>query len=275
MKKIYKGQVALVMLLVSAVVMTIGLSVSKRSTVETKVDTDEQLLKQAFNAAEGGIEYYLRTGETTYTATDNNSSAVINPTNIGGGTTINFEEFTANNDTVFYWLVGHNTDGTINYGSAYAGSEVNVCVNNTFTGSLKIDYFYRTAGGVYEVWRGGNNFGGTTVNGYTDSTGVANNSCTGVTGYKQINLPVTLAPNTPLLVAVKPIFSGTRLIATGNGNFPIQGVNISATGRAGAVGSGAAASTNTSGREIRISSRYEVPGFMLETITAGNSVLSN
>ena len=65
-----KGQIALVILVISAIVMTIGLSVSKKTVVETKITTDEEQLKQAFNAAESGIDNYLGTGRKTFTASD-------------------------------------------------------------------------------------------------------------------------------------------------------------------------------------------------------------
>lgn len=72
-----KGQIALIVLLVSAITMTIGLSLSRKTVTETKIQTDQELLKQAFNTAESGVDYYLGTGKTEYTAPDEKSKADV------------------------------------------------------------------------------------------------------------------------------------------------------------------------------------------------------
>ena len=114
------GQVAIIVLLVSAVLMTLGLSLSKKSTVETKIDTNEELLKEAFNAAESGIDYYLGTGNNNYNAPGGQSSALVTTENIGGGSTLNFGEYIPVNGTEFYWLVNHNSDGSLGTNPTWA-----------------------------------------------------------------------------------------------------------------------------------------------------------
>jgi len=49
-----QGQVVLMVLLASALILTLGLSASRQATVETKIDTDQEMLKKAFNAAISG-----------------------------------------------------------------------------------------------------------------------------------------------------------------------------------------------------------------------------
>jgi Tfp pilus assembly protein PilX len=73
------GQVALIVLIVSAVVLTLGLSTSKRTVTENKITTEEGLLKEAFNVAESGIEYYLSTGSTAYTDVGSSGTAYVYP----------------------------------------------------------------------------------------------------------------------------------------------------------------------------------------------------
>ena len=53
-----RGQVVLMVLLASALVLVLGLSAAKQATIETNFDTAQEFLKKAFNAAESGIEYY-------------------------------------------------------------------------------------------------------------------------------------------------------------------------------------------------------------------------
>lgn len=272
--KLLRGQVALVVLLVSAMVMTVGLSMSKKAVVETKIDSDEELLKQAFNAAESGIDYYLGTGQKTWENVNSagvSSVALVTTQNLGGGATLDFDEMTLQNEVVLFWLVGHDGSGNIDYTSEYSGSTPSVCVNNSFGQSLKVDYFYYDGGSVYRVKRYGYNVGGgTAVNGY-QAVSPADNSCTVKTGYKQLSMGEIVAGERPLLVAVKPIGGGAKILLSGNASFPIQGEKISSTGKAGDVSSTARGAS----QRISIINQYRIPAFMIEAMTAAGSVLSN
>jgi len=255
-------------------VMTVGLSVSKKSVVETKITTDEELLKQAFNAAESGLDYYLGTGETKYTAGDRNSFADVTVQNIGGGTTaVNMGGLTLRNEESFTWLVGHNADGSINFGEAFLGTGLSLCVDSDFDGSLKVDYFYRS-GASYLVQRSGFNVvtAGRT-NGYSNvgSTALA---CRGVPGMRSITLSgLTLSGVTPLLLAVKPMADDTRIAVTGSGGvFPVQGKEITSVGKAG--GDVTSVESKVS-RKIKVVDTYRMPPFMMDAVTATGSVLGN
>ena len=139
-----KGQVALIVLLISAVVMTIGLSLSKRTVITTSIETNQAQLKQAFDTAESGVDYYLGTGSTKFTAVDGNSSAEVQVTTLGGGSTINFNQYTTDLATVNFWMVGHLNDGSIDYTNYFGGTALKLCISNTASGALKIDYFSKT-----------------------------------------------------------------------------------------------------------------------------------
>jgi hypothetical protein len=254
-----RGQVAIIVLLVSAMMMTLGLSLSKKATVETRIDTNEELLKKAFNAAESGIDYYLGTGITSYNAPDNLSSAKIKAKDITGeGSILDFGEYTPINGVEFYWLVNHLDNGDM--GVIYYGApSVNVC-GTGFTGSMEINYFYKI-GAEYGVNRFGYNFSSDVtkqVNGFTAGSG----SCA------TINIV-----NSPILITVTPIFNGGRFYLSGSGVFPIQGVEISSTGRSGGV------SVDVSGAQankiLTVLRRYKVPSFMLTGVVSETSVLSD
>jgi len=275
------GQVALIVMIVSAVMMTLGLSISRRATVEIRVDSDEESLKQAFNAAESGIENYLKKGETAFQSGDGKSTAEVQTNNIGGGSTLNYSEFTTVNSPVYYWLRSHNPDGSIDFGTGFNGSDLRVCVEDGYTGTLKVDYFYRTAGGMYEVWRNGYNFRTlNTIPGYTDSSGAANGSCVGRSGAKEVQLVgAPLTGYVPILLTVRPIFTGTRVsVRTANVGevFPYQGETISSVGKVENVGAGTGGgSSSGSSQVVRVNTGYSVPGFMLEAVNSNGSVLSN
>ncbi|MBP9817961.1 pilus assembly PilX N-terminal domain-containing protein [Candidatus Shapirobacteria bacterium] len=260
------GQVALIVLLVSAVVMTIGFSVSKKTVVDTKIDSDEEQLKQAFNAAESGIEYYLGTGSTKYTASDNSNSADLSVRNIGNGSTINFDQYSLSGSDIQYWLVAHNVDGSINYGSYYMGSSLSFCMPTSFNGAVKIDYLYRTGASNYWIRRYGYNLGANTVNGFTDLSPLpAQGNCQ--SNYREMALTTPLGgSNVPILLSIKPIGDGGRFYLLGSGsNFPIQGVNIASTGR---VASGVS-------RQVSVVQTYHLPGFLLDAVTTYGNVTSN
>jgi hypothetical protein len=255
MKKTNKGQVAIVVLLMSALMMTLGLSMLGKATVETKIDTNEESLKKAFNAAESGVSYYLGTGETDYQAPDGLSNAKIGVTELGVGTTINFKELMLEGSQEIFWLVNHDASGNI--GNAYfSGNSVNVCQVG-FGGSLEVSYYYRN-GVNYGVRRYGYNFGNSeTVLGFADAVG-------------QNCVTINLVNNTPLLIVLTPIFDSGRfyLDSITGVNFPAQGLEISSVGKAG----GAQAQVNKS---ISVAKKYQIPAFMLNAITSSGNVLSN
>ncbi|MFA5750074.1 MAG: hypothetical protein WC895_02545 [Candidatus Shapirobacteria bacterium] len=235
------GQVVLIVMLVSALVLTLGLSASRQATVETKIDTDQELLKKAFNMAESGVDYYLGTGSTQYTFDVGTSSlANLNITNIGGGSSLVSDGIAVEGSTEVFWLVGH--DNTTNDGLStsiyYSGTTIDIC-SPTGDGNFKIDYFYKN----------GINFN------VSRSYQTTSNRC--------IRNFAVGGGNIPILVAVTPVGFQTKIILTGPVPFPVQGEEISSTGQVGSV--------NT---VVRVINKYQVPTFMLEAITAGGDVLS-
>jgi hypothetical protein len=248
------GQVAIIVLLVSAVMLTMGLSMSKRTTVETKIDINDELLKKAFNAAESGVDYYLGTGGIGYSSPDKVSTADINVTQISVGTTrIDFGEYVPKGDTEFFWLVDHDADGNIgtNY---YTGASVDIC-GIGFTGSTTIDYFYKN-GVNYGIRRRLADF-------KTEAVG----GCVTVT----TSYPSYL----PLLMAVTSVVDGGKFYALGlpGTSFSSQGTDIASIGRAGGVE--AAAGATRVEKRIVVRKRYSVPSFLLTGVVAEGSVLSD
>ena len=232
--------------------------------METKIDTNEELLKKAFNAAESGVGYYLgtgATGTTQYNAPDSLSSADVTGKNIvADNGVLDFGEYVPVNGSEFYWLVNHLDNGNI--GSTYYGAAtVDVC-GTGFTGSMEINYFYKSSGS-YGVKRYGYNFSSDTtkqVNGFVDASG--NNCAT-------INIV-----NSPILITVTPIFNGGRFYVEGSGTFPIQGIEISSTGKAGGVSSEVEAQVLVN-KKLVVLRRYKIPSFMLAGVTSEDSVLSD
>ena len=251
-----KGQVALIVLIVSAVVLTFGLSISKKTVVETKIDTDEELLKKAFNAAESGIDYYLGSGKVTYVNDSNQERADVTVKQLGVARELSLKNYTLKNQRVSFWLVNHNDDGSV--GSSYYSGTISLCVEG-FTGKLKVDYFYRDGTtDAYKVARYGYNIGG------GDDSGFIGQSLT--SGCFSFALD---AGNKSLIVAVVPLSGGAQLSMKGSVDFPSQGQEITSVGRAGDTTSGTGVN-----KQVTVVRGYEIPFFMMDAVTSGSRVLS-
>jgi hypothetical protein len=249
-----KGQVALIVLLVSAVMLTMGLSISKQTTVNTRIETDDELLKKAFNAAESGIEKYLATGDKQYSAPDDGSRADVTTEDLGGGTVITNPDLTLSKDFAYFWLVSHDANGNL-LSDYYLDPTIAIRVEESFSGLLRVDQFYRTGGGV-SVRRGFYDFGST--------SGVAKEGFAAIAGSQ---VAWTLDGQSVLL-AISPIEQSTRISVAGDASFPVQGELIKSLGTAGRVSAEAVSS------QVSILNRYQLPAFLFEAVS-GNSILSN
>ena len=132
-----QGQVALMVILASALILTLGLSASRQATVETKIDTDQEMLKKAFNAAESGIEHYFGTGSTKYTGDELQGSANLNVKNFGDSQKLSFNSVTLPGDTEYFWLVDRQINGSLgsNYYST-SNPSISICDLDKKTGGL-------------------------------------------------------------------------------------------------------------------------------------------
>jgi len=249
-----KGQVALVVLLVSAVMLTLGLSISKQTVVNTRIETDDELLKKAFNAAESGIEKYLATGDKSYFVPEDESGATITTEDLGGGIVIVNPDLTLAKDFAYFWLVSHDVDGNL-LSDYYTDPTIAIRVENSFSGLLRVDQFYRTGGGV-SVRRGFYDFG--------SATGVARDGFTAIGG-NQVDWTLD---GQAILLAISPIEQSTRISVAGDASFPVQGELIRSLGTAGKVSAEAVSS------QVSILNRYQLPAFLFEAVS-GNSILSN
>lgn len=239
-----KGQVAIIVLLASAILLTLGISASKQTVTDTKIETDEEALKEAFNTAESGINNYLNIGSTTYTA--EGSGATVVSTIIGGADSIASEGKVVYNSNQLFWLVNHD-NGEIGK-TYYSDKTVNLSFDTNYTGALKIDYFY-IDGSNYKVKRWGYNCNNDTV----------------VSGFERKNgdsIQLDLPLGESLLISVTPIGQSTTLTLSGNSNFPQQGEELTSTG------------VTSSGVKTQVKTRYiyQIPSFFMEAVTAANVI---
>lgn len=240
------GQIAIVVLLVSAVVLTLGLSASRKSINDLKVDTDQESLKDVFNAAESGINNYINNASKDYTGSSG-SNAKVEVVNIGNDISLSSDGLVQPGLSQLFWLVDHNSNGGI--GINYYRGSLSLSSTNTY-GALKVDYFY-IEGGSYKVDRftckypdfvTTNPSGEDIVYNFTNCPPVLNNS----------------VGRDPLLVMVTPIGVATELTLTGSSSFPLQGEELTSVG---SVDSGVKT-------QVKVKNIYEVPSFLTEPIMA-------
>lgn len=243
-----QGQITIIVLLASAIILTLGLSASKKTVTDTKVDIDQELLKEAFNAAESGINNYMNVGSTSYNAGDG-SNATVSLKTIGGGANLTSEGLVPANTPQLFWLVNHNSDGSI--GTTYypSNTDLKISVDSAFTGALKIDYFYKS-GAVYSVSRSGVNFHATNVT----VTGYPNTSSKDTT--------INTGAVSPLLIIVTPLGGSTGLTISGSSAFPLQGEELTSVGTA----------NNNVKTQVKTRNIYQIPSFFTESITARNII---
>ena len=195
-----KGQIVLVVLLVTSAVMVMGLSLSRGSVKELKIDTNEETLKQTFNTAESGLDYFFVNNEKSYVA------------NVGFSAEIDEDELMVgknmeNRKVVFYEPQFLKLDD-------YSGN-LEIKLEENFQGSVKVDVFYKEE----KIERYGYNFNDGSGDDSVD--GFENNA-------SSININIGSNPD---FLVVTPLFEPTIVRFITTGNFPPQGKKIVSTGR--------------------------------------------
>lgn len=239
-----KGQILLIVVLVMVVALTVGLSLASRSITNLKNSSEEANSQKAFTAAEAGIERALKSGFTTATPIQNDTSSSINEVTIKN---INSSQILLNNgnavpqdDGVDIWLSDYSTDTTNLYKNPWTGKTITVywgsktaCSDAAlelilFTGTRLSPKIARYAIDTC-------NSRATTQNHFTFVNPVSGN----LLG-KQFNFVSSISlSGTPLLLRVIPLYAGTPIGIAGYDNvgalqsFPSQGKLYSATGSSG------------------------------------------
>lgn len=254
-----KGQVALIVLVISALALTLGLSLSDKIRSGVKISKDDELLQKAFDAAESTLDNYYAKGDRQYSTGDAQGNLTISSI---VGTTIPFNKYVRSDEYAFFWLVGHHEDdGEINYSQAYNSDDLTICYNTFPEGGLLVYYFYR-GGSSYEVTRSAYNLSSDYF-GTEGLTGSGGSECPGYDSYFRYTLSPSPTSVTPLLLIVKPVGGGSNFMVSG-GNFPSQGNTLDALGTSG-----------TANAPIKEENRWDPTKymfFMLEGIVSRNSI---
>jgi hypothetical protein len=231
-----KGQIVLVVLLVTSAVMMMGLSLSKGSIKEIQIDTNEETLKQTFNVAESGLDNFLiNNNDSTYKFSEDSSfEAEVEVENL---------EVTgmSNRKAAFYEPQFLKLNGY--------SENLKIELEENFEGAVKVDVFYVDG----KVERYGYNFN----NGNCEK-----DPCINGFEYKEGEITINIGsePKSDFLV-VTPLFFSTTVKFSG-GSFGDQGTKIVSTG------------TSLDGVESKVSvdEVFELPYFMLEGLVVEGNI---
>jgi Tfp pilus assembly protein PilX len=129
-----QGQALIVILLVSAVGLTLGLSLASRSTNDTNITTEIEESSRAFSAAEAGLEESAQhIGNIGFSSSKPIGSGDYNvsiETACDNCENFEYPGKIENNKPVIVWLVGHKKDGentVIDTDNVYGGDSINIC----------------------------------------------------------------------------------------------------------------------------------------------------
>jgi len=236
-KNYKKGQIVLVVLLVTSAVMVMGLSLSRGSVKELKIDTNEETLKQTFNVAESGIDYFLtrenEVEKVTYESPVDDFEAEVSKEKLE-------VKDMANRKVVFYepqFLQLNGYDG-----------ELTIKLDNNFGGAVKVDVFYGNGG----IERYGYNF--------NECTSVDDACIEGFENDKKGEIKISIGGDSDFLV-VSPLFEPTVVKFSG-GNFAHQGERIVSTGK----------SNDGIESKVSVDEVWELPYFMLEGLVVEGEI---
>jgi len=157
------GQTLLIILLVAAVILTIGLAVASYSITNIKISQQEEESARVFSAAEAGIEEALRLGGLPEGGTITVGEITANVTEqIQGESSIfNFagDKFESG-ELANIWLIGHDVDGGLDPSTYFpANGTVTVCWGDSTdtsgddTPALELALLYQDSGS-FKVARG-------------------------------------------------------------------------------------------------------------------------
>lgn len=114
-KNLDTGQIVLLLVLITVVGLTIGLSLISRTITDIRISSQIEQSSRAFSAAEAGVETALRTTATLPSGSLNLEGAIADyeVTTFGGSTNVFVLPLTDIGTSQTVWLANHNPDGSL------------------------------------------------------------------------------------------------------------------------------------------------------------------
>ncbi len=209
-KELEKGQAVLVVLLVMVVLLTLGLSVVSRSVTDVKISQQSQESARAFWTAQAGLEKALLAQGSTAGSIDG-VNYTVTKTDLGGSA-----EFTGQVDagkSFVYWLVNHNSDGSIGT-TFYSGNNLVIYWGNSgdTDTALIATLIYKDLSGHFQSQKFTYDpLTRTPATGFTSSSPGGSLSGTDF-AHTTGQIPIPPSPNQPYFVNIKMLFNSSAQI---------------------------------------------------------------
>jgi len=241
-----KGQIVLILVLITVVGLTIGLSLISRTITDIRISSQIEQSSRAFSAAEAGIETALRGNVEigpTGTVSLEGASANYSVSTVGG-TDANYNlSLTEVGNSQTVWLVEHNADDSINEsGYSYpVSSTLEVCFGTRpdSNGAVLVSIFYKD-GTDYKMAKKAID-SSVRDNGFIIAD-VLGNYCGGQFRFRKIIMPSTdansntndfnISPSAILLfLRLQPLYEASAITIDPQSILPVQGRIISSIGQ--------------------------------------------
>lgn len=258
-----RGQVLVVVLLVLAVVLTLGLSITSRGITEVNVSTVEDDSSRSLDAAEAGVESALGALITPGPAVSvggTTASYILATVASGAGTGVAPAEKIRAGDTATIFLSGRDANGNLLTNDPAAFNRlINICWGDgatidQFTPAMEARLYYYDGASANPYGVGGVAYDpslariGRNRFSQTATSGTAPCTTSGRTYYFWVS-DLALTTNfgmplgaKPLLLKVKLLYNGdtghfvgVEASGAGTNNFPNQGVTITSAGTYGST----------------------------------------
>lgn len=235
------GQVVLMLVLITIVGLTIGLSLISRTITDIRISSQIEQSGRAFSAAEAGVENALKAsviGGPTQTVTLPGASGSYSVTQVGGTTAVVSFPVTSPGEVQTLWLSDHNADGTLNESSGnYSPSaSLDICwgTDLNITPALAVNLFYKS-GTTYKVVRGAYDQNAASRGNGFAAVDSAGSYCSSNFRFKKTITPTTdfgLAGSDKLLfLRVTPVYENAVFAVSPSANLPAQGKVITSVGQ--------------------------------------------
>ncbi|MBI2616853.1 hypothetical protein HYW55_01810 [Candidatus Gottesmanbacteria bacterium] len=157
--RIQKGQVVLLLVLITVIGLTIGLSLISRTVTDVRISSQIEQSGRAFSAAEAGIESALRSGTSNVTSGNvslpgASASYSVSPVSVSAATSYHLP-LTATGKSQTLWLMAHDdATGALDESNYYDFTNgIDVCwgSDSSTVPALLVTLFYKDSTGDYSI----------------------------------------------------------------------------------------------------------------------------
>ncbi len=232
------GQIVLILVLITVVGLTIGLSLISRTVTDVRISSQIEESGRAFSAAEAGVENALKvvnvfpTG-TTKSVNLNNATADYSVSDMGGDSSLYSFPLVEANSSQLLWLVNHNSDGSLGTNYYDITGSIDICWGAAGNKSAVILSLYYETGGEYKIAKA--SFDSITRgNQFAIADTIGGPFCGSSYIYKHtVNFNSDYGLSSANLIALRmtPVYENTSIGVKPTAQLPVQGNQVNSVGK--------------------------------------------